>query len=220
MKTTKGCYIFYSPNGGVWGDGTTEPKPSPTENGVMLDGDRFRFPEETKSLRRDGYRLHTSINYFNVPRYYTANGAGEGIDPERICNGFGYDCWPYNSMEITNGGHDENYFAKEALKLADGETVTLYACWDPLVIYHCENEDYRDFVYVTDSNDYTVLGAGDETRYARNKNDKSFDGYEGPTKIPDELNRIAFWRDSDGNEYYPGKTYTVKEPLHLFPVYR
>ena len=216
----KGCFAFYDPNGGYWPDGSTEPRTSPTKGGILQNEDRFHFPEGTNELRRDGYRMHTSISFFNVPRYYTANGKGEGLNtaPD-YNNSYGYDCWPYNAMELTKGGHDENYFAQYGLGLADGDSVTFYACWDPLVIYHFDDCDVQDFVYLTGGNEYTVLAPGDDTRYTQNRSDSSTDGYDGLKVLPSFDKKLKCWKDKNGNEYIPHKEYNVTEPLDLYPVW-
>ena len=215
-----GCYVFYDPNGGAWEDGSTEPRPSPTEDGMLDEHDDFIWPEGAEKISRPGYRLHTSQNYLNVLRFYTADGKGGGIDPEKICNGFGYDCWPSNTMEITNNGHDANWFSKIGLGLCDGDKVTFYICWDPLVTYDLGDITVRDFVYKTDSDEYTILGAGGKTNYARNRMDHNVEGYEGPFVIPETENELLYWQDDKGNTYRPGERHTVLEPLELKAVYK
>lgn len=217
----KGCYVYYDPNGGQWKDGTTTPKPSPTEGGILHDKDKFVFPADTNDLRRDGYRLHTSISFFNVPRYYTGDGKGGGINVDRNYNNyFGYDCWPWNSMDLTNGGHDENYFSQDGLGLSDGDKVTFFACWDPLVIYHINDTDIRDFVYITSGNEYTILSPGDNTRYATNRSDSTIDGWTGPNFLPNCEKNLSFWKDTNENIFIPHNTYNVTETLNLYPVWK
>ncbi len=218
-KTT-GCYVFYDPNGGVWEDGSSDPKPSPTKDGVLFEHDDYIWPEGAEKITRPGYRIHTSQNFLNVVRFYTADGKGGGHDPEKICNGFGYDCWPYNTMEITNNGHDANWFSKIGLGLADGEKVSLYICWDPIITYDLGDVIVRDFVYKTDGDEYTILGIGGKTNYARNRVDYNVEGYEGPFEIPATKKELSHWIDKDGKEYIPGKEYTIIEPLDLKAVYK
>ncbi len=213
----QGCYVYYSPNGGVWPDKSTEPKPSPTENGILHDRQPFVWPEGAEKITREGYRLQTSQNFLNIVRFYTADGKGGGLDPENICNGFGYDCWPYNSEELTKGGHDANWFGKEGLGLSDGESVTLYICWDPIVNYHIGDICIRDFVYKTSGDDYRILCPGDKTNYALNRMDHNIEGYEGPFELP--MAEIDHYVDSNGKIYTPGEVYTVTEPLELFAVF-
>ncbi len=218
-KTT-GCYVFYDPNGGVWEDGSSDPKPSPTKDGILFEHDDYVWPEGAEKITRPGYRIHTSQNFLNVVRFYTADGKGGGHDPEKICNGFGYDCWPYNTMEITNNGHDANWFSKIGLGLADGEKVSLYICWDPIITYDLGDIVVRDFVYKTDGDEYTILGVKGKTNYARNRVDYNVEGYEGPFEIPATEKELSHWIDKDGKEYIPGKEYTILEPLDLKAVYK
>lgn len=215
----KGCYVFYSPNGGAWADGSTDARPSPTKDGLLCEKDRFVWPEGAEKIKRDGYRLHTSQNFLNVLRFYTADGKGGGFDPEKICNGFGYDCWPYNSMELTRGGHDENWFSMQGMGLSDGDKVTFYICWDPIVTYHLDDITVQDFVYITGGDEYTVLGTGGKTNYARNRVEENVEGYYGPAEIPKTEKKLVCWKDKEGNEYIPEKEYIVTEPLELFAVF-
>ncbi|MBR5515608.1 MAG: hypothetical protein IKU52_05345 [Clostridia bacterium] len=218
MEKIKGCYVFYHPNGGVWGDGTTEPKPAPN-GGILDERDVFVWPEGTEKMSREGYRMHTSQNYLNVIRFYTADGKGNGFDPEKICNGFGYDCWPSNSWEITNQGHDANWFSKNGMKKNDGDTVYLYMCWDPIIIYDMGEVKIREFVYKTDGDEYTILGTGGKTNYARNRMNYNTEGYEGPFEIPETSKKLAGWKDEKGNIFEIGKEYTVTEPLTLYAIF-
>lgn len=210
----KKCYIFYDPNGGIWPDGTTGPKASATPQGMMADGDRFYFPEGAFGLKKEGYRHQTSQRFLTVPRFYTGDGKGGGFDPEKICNGFGYDCWPYNALELSGGGHDTNWLGLNGMPIEDGGTLMLYACWDPIVNYHIDGEVIRDFVYKTSGDEYKILGRGDKTEYGLSKTKTNVDGYYGPVEIPDT--DIDRWVDKDGNIYIPGEIYTVKEPLELY----
>ena len=215
----KRCYVFYSPNGGAWEDGSTDPRPSPTEDGMLGERDRFVWPEGAEKIKREGYRLHTSQNFLNVLRFYTADGKGGGFDPEKICNGYGYDCWPYNAMELTRGGHDENWFSPMGMGLEDGDSVTLYIFWDPVITYDMGDITVRDFVYKTDGDEYTILGTGGRTNYSLNRMDYNVEGYRGPVEIPDMGKKLLHWVDDDGNLYIPGKEYTIKEPLALKAVF-
>lgn len=210
----KKCYVYYSPNGGIWPDGTIDPKLSATPDGMMADGDKFYFPDGAFALKREGYRHQTSQRYLAVPRFYTADGKGGGFDPEKICNGFGYDCWPYNALELSEGGHDTNWLGLEGMPIEDGGTLMLYACWDPIVNYHIDGKVIRDFVYKTEGDEYTVLGKGEKTNYGLSRTSTNIDGYYGEGEIPSV--EFDHWEDKDGNVFIPGKKYTITEPLELF----
>ena len=218
MEQIKGCYIFYHPNGGKWEDGSTEPRPAPN-GGILDERDGFVWPEGTQKLSREGYRMHTSQNFLNVIRFYTADGKGNGFDPEHICNGFGYDCWPSNAWEITNHGHDANWFSKIGMQKNDGDTVYLYMCWDPIIIYDMGDIKVREFVYKTDGDEYMILGTGGKTNYARNRMDYNTEGYNGPVEIPATDKKLVGWKDEKGNIYEIGKEYTVLKPLTLYAIY-
>lgn len=221
LKNTKGCYVYYDPNGGCWENGSCEAVPSPTENGILYDHDTFIWPEGTEKITRKGYRIHTSQNYLNVVRFYTADGKGNGYDTEpSICNGFGYDCWPGNAMELTDNGHDANFFAKEGMGFADGQDVKLYICWDPIVIYDLGDETVQDFVYKTGGDEYKILAPGENTNYALNRSATNIEGYTGSVTIPEKTKNLICWLDNDGNKYFPGSIHTVTEPLILHAVYK
>lgn len=123
-------------------------------------------------------------------------------------------------MELTENGHDANWFSKEGMRLADGEKVTFYICWDPVITYDLGNIVVRDFVYKTDGDEYEILGVCGKTNYARNRVDSNVEGYEGPFELPVTEKELSHWIDKDGNEYIPGKEYTILEPLELTAVYK
>ena len=222
-----GCYVFYSANGGDWGDGNTGTVPSPTQYGILCNKQTFHWPEQTKTLYRDGYRLHTSKSYLNVPRFYTGDGKGNGImSYDYYNNYYGYDCWPYNALQLTNNGHDENTFEQVGLGLAAGATVTLYACWDPVVTYNMnygDNALVQDFVYITEGNSYTVLKLGEGTMYNQNLSSTNYENYTGLKKIPKRTGyTLKEWNtmpDGSGKSYKAGSTYDVTEPLMLYAIW-
>lgn len=213
----KKCYVYYHPNGGVWADGTTDPKPSPTENGMLGEHEGFVWPEGVEKLSREGYRKHTSQNYLNVIRFYTADGKGGGFDPLKICNGFGFDCWPSNALELTKNGHDANWFDPEWA--GEGNTVYLYMCWDPIITYDMGDTRILDFVYKTDCDDYTILGTGGKTNFSLNRSDYNIDGYEGPFEIPDNGKLLSHWEDEKGNRYEIGSVHEFLTPITLYARY-
>ncbi|MBE6573215.1 MAG: hypothetical protein E7652_02355 [Ruminococcaceae bacterium] len=217
MENKKGCKVFFHPNGGIWPDGTTEPKPAPFEDGIMYEKQGFVWPKGTDSLSRAGYRKHTSQNYLNIIRFYTANGKGEGFDPQNICNGFGYDCWPCDSWERTNHGHDSNYFDPEWAM--GGDSVYLYMCWDPIITYDMGDEIILDFVYKTDGDEYTVLGEGGKTNFSLNRMDYNVDGYTGAVEIPVREKKLSHWEDEKGQKYEIGSVHTFLEPITLYAKY-
>lgn len=210
----KKCYVYYNPNGGVWPDGSSEPKPTPINGGMMTHGDKFVYPEGAYGIKKEGYRHQTSQNYLNIPRFYTADGKGGGFDPEKICNGFGYDCWPHDCAERTGGGHDANWLGLNGMPHKDGDRIDLYVCWDPVITYHIGENVVCDFLYKTGGDEYTILGGGGKTGYSLNRMETNLEGYNGPDTLPDI--KVEKWVDKEGNEYIVGKEYTVTEPLDLY----
>lgn len=218
MEEKKSCKVYFHPNGGMWEDGTTTPRPAPVNGGILEEKQGFVWPEGTDKLSREGYRMHTSQNYLNIIRFYTADGKGGGFDPEKICNGFGYDCWPCDAWERTNHGHDANWFDPAWAKGKD--EVYLYMCWDPVIIYDMGDIKVRDFVYKTDGDEYTVLGVGGKTNYALNRMDYNTEGYNGPFEIPSGEKELSHWEDEKGNRYEIGSVHTILEGVTLYAKYK
>ena len=225
---TKGTFVYYSSNGGSWGTTDSKLIPSPTKYGVLNDQDFYYWPEETATLTRPGYRMHTSKAYLNIPRFYSGDGKGNGIGATASNNNyFGYDLWPYNASELSGGGHDANTFQMYGLGLSAGAELTFYACWDPIITYNMNYNGgavVQDFNYITEGNSYKILALGGSTMYAQNQASTNLEGYTGATKIPKRSGyTFKGWNtkaDGTGKTYNAGSTYNVTEPLTLYAMWK
>ena len=238
--------LKYDANGGYWDHGAGSGSGADTNTAIHYNNSFFanitpytgggagtptsaswyRFPTETPSLGRAGYRLHTSLNHIEIPRFYTANGRGTGIKGE-LNNGYGFDCWP-------DAAYD-SYLASY-LGLNPGDTLTLYVAWDPIITYNMNYNGgavVQDYNYITSNNMYTILGLGGYTMYStsnsvegrdadgRNALRQNREGYSGPVSIPSSRSGYSFrgWNtkpDGSGTSYSVGGSYNITTPLVLY----
>ncbi|MBR4881477.1 MAG: hypothetical protein IKU19_06050, partial [Clostridia bacterium] len=104
--------------------------------------------------------------------------------------------------------------------------VFIYAAWDPIVMYDMNDgtgRAIRDFNYITDGNEYTVLGSGGRTEYADANGNakKNRELYKGLATIPADK-EVVCWNtapDGSGKTYNVGEVYDVTEPLTLYAIY-
>ncbi len=225
--------LYYHSNGGTWGPGDTAVYKIPSaNNGLMTLGTHFSFPEETATLYRDGYRLHTDSEDMTVPEFRTADGKGNyTYGDTEANNGYEYEIYP----DI----YKSSVFMVSSDRVPYGTNVFVYACWDPIITYNINDgtQDVQDFVDVTEGYSYTLLTEGGYTRYSsssvlnagREADDKNTlipnrEGYNGRTSIPErEGYTLLGWNtsaDGSGRFYAAGSEIEVKEPVTLYAVWQ
>ena len=221
--------VYYHANGGKWSANDDANIKAASENfGLMTFAMHFKFPAETETLYRDGYRLHTDAEDLTVPQFRTGNGAGATTynDPA-VGNGYEY--------EIYANAYKSSVFMVNTDRVPYGTNVFVYAPWDPIVTYDMNDgsEAIQDFNYITDGDAYTLLGVGGYTRYSSSSafnagDDKNTllanrEGYNGRTQIPGKSGyTLAGWNtaaDGTGTFYAAGATIDVTEPITLYAMW-
>ncbi|MBR4881378.1 MAG: InlB B-repeat-containing protein, partial [Clostridia bacterium] len=212
--------VYYNANGGQWENlKSSQNLKSTTTHGLMKFAEAFVFPMEVRSLRRDGYRLQTDRDDMTVPEFWSGNGKGETTynDPASN-NGYEYVIYP--------DVYKSSLFMVNTDRVPYGENVFVYAAWDPIVMYDMNDgtgRTIRDFNYITDGNEYTVLGSGGRTEYADANGNakKNRELYKGLATIPADR-EVVCWNtapDGSGKTYKVGEVYDVTEPLTLYAIY-
>ncbi|MBQ4561854.1 MAG: InlB B-repeat-containing protein [Clostridia bacterium] len=224
--------VYYSANGGTWTDADDSPYRKPTlQAGHMTKGMIFSFPTDTKTLSRDGYRLQTDPDDMNVVSFYSGDGKGATTYGDIAANnGYEYVIYPSN--------YKGSVFMVDTDRVPYGKNAFVYAVWDPVITYNMNDGTdtvISDFNYITDGDEYTVLGVNGYTGYSsssfqhgREGDDKNTllpnrDAYRGLTQIYSRLGYVlAGWNtapDGSGTTYEAGKAYDVTEPLSLYAVW-
>ncbi|MBR6514691.1 MAG: InlB B-repeat-containing protein, partial [Clostridia bacterium] len=218
---TGGNYaVYYNANGGKWSKWvTTQNLKSPTTYGLLRFTDLFKFPIDTRSLSREGYRLQTDRDDMTVPEFWSGDGKGNTTynDPATN-NGYEYVIYP--------DAYKSSVFMVNTDRVRYGENIFVYAAWDPIVTYDMNNGTgmtVQDFNYITDGNEYIILGAGGRTEYADANGNakKNRESYNGLATIPADSGVIS-WNtapDGSGKTYKVGEAYDVTEPLTLYAIY-
>ncbi len=231
--TSGGYYsVYYSANGGTWAEGDNSPYRKPTTNaGHMTKGMTFSFPGDTKNLSRDGYRLQTDPDDMNVVSFYTGDGKGATTYGDTVTNnGYEYVIYP--------NGYKGSVFMVDTDRVPYGKNAFIYAVWDPTITYNMNDGTdtvISDFNYITDGDEYTVLGVNGYTGYSSSSNAhgregddentliNNRDGYRGLTQIYSRLGYVlAGWNtapDGSGTTYEAGAVYDVTEPLTLYAIW-
>jgi len=228
---TGGYYaLYYNANGGKWDKLVSgQNLKSPTLNGVMQFAHAFEFPMQIRDLSREGYRLQTDTTDMTVPEFWTGNGKGETTYNDPAANN-GYEYVIYPST------YKSSVFMVNTDRVPYGTNIFAYAAWDPIITYDMNDGSgitVQDFNYITSGNDYTILGAGDYTRYSSSctLNDRTADnnntllknreGYKGLTQIPASNDPIVAWNtkpDGTGTNYSVKGVYNITEPVTLYAI--
>lgn len=231
--TSGGYYsVYYSANGGTWADGDDSPYRKPTEKvGHMTFAMPFSFPRDTKTLSRDGYRLQTDLDDMNVVEFWSGDGKGATTYGDAVANnGYEYEIYPDN--------YKGSVFMVNTDRVPYGKNVFVYAAWDPIITYNMNDGTdtvISDFNYITDGNEYTVLGVNGYTAYSssstangregdtKNTLLSNREGYRGLTQIYSRYGYIlAGWNtapDGSGESYDVNGVYDITEPLNLYAVW-
>ena len=216
---TGGYYaVYYDPNGGAWDGENTNIAKSSSQFGLMTFGSHFDFPEATKTLDRKGYRLQTDKDDMTQVEFWSGNGKGRLTYGDPINNGYEY--------EIYENAYKSSVFMVNTDRVPYGDNIFVNAAWDPIITYDMNDgtgTKVLDFNYITDGNEYTVLGTGDYTMYADDEGNlrDTREGYNGLVAIPDD-SAVLVWNtrvDGTGTNYYAGEVYDVTEPLTLYAIY-
>ncbi|MBR5515295.1 MAG: InlB B-repeat-containing protein [Clostridia bacterium] len=231
--TSGGYYsVYYSANGGTWTDTDDSPYRKPTANvGHMTFGMTFSYPNDTKTLSREGYRLQTDVDNMNVVSFYSGDGNGKTTygDPDAN-NGYEYEIYP--------DGYKSSVFMVNTDRVPYGKNVFVNAVWDPIIKYNMNDGSdtvIQDFNYITAGDEYTVLGTNGYTAYSSsstangrvgdNKNTliSNREGYRGLTQIYSRFGYVLeAWNtkpDGSGTTYDVNTVYDVTEPLELYAVW-
>ncbi len=221
--------VYYDPNGGAWDGENTNITKSESEFGLMTFATPFIFPKATETLDRKGYRLQTDRDDMTEVEFWSGNGKGRVTYGDPINNGYEY--------EIYNNLYKNSVFMVNTDRVPYGDNIFVNAAWDPIITYDMNNgtgTKILDFNYITDGNEYTVLGAGDVTKYSSSsdhnpaKDDKNTlrenrEGYDGLTAIPENEDKVLlYWNtraDGSGTNYDIGEEYDVTEPITLYAVW-
>ncbi len=212
--------VYYDPNGGSWDGSNTNITKSESEFGLMTFATPFVFPKATKTLDRKGYRLQTDKDDMTQVEFWSGNGQGRLTYDDPINNGYEY--------EIYDRAYKNSVFMVNTDRVPYGDNIFVNAAWDPIVTYDMNNGTgvkVLDFNYITDGNEYTVLGAGDYTEYADDEGNlrENREGYNGLTAIPENGDKVLlYWNtraDGTGTNYDIGKEYDVTEPITLYAVW-
>ncbi len=219
--------VYYDPNGGAWDGENTNITKSESEFGLMTFATAFVFPKATATLDRKGYRLQTDRDDMTEVEFWSGNGKGRLTYGDPINNGYEY--------EIYENLYKNSVFMVNTDRVPYGDNIFVNAAWDPIITYEMNDGTgvkVLDFNYITDGDEYTVLGAGDVTKYSSssdhnpNKDDKNTlrdnrEGYDGLTAIPED-SAVVVWNtraDGTGTNYKVGEVYDVTEPITLYAIY-
>ncbi|MBQ3182710.1 MAG: InlB B-repeat-containing protein [Clostridia bacterium] len=223
LYPTGGNYaVYYNANGGKWEKWkTVQSIKSPTTHGLMRFASVFEFPQDIRSISREGYRLQTDRDDMTVPEFWTGNGKGATTYGDHDANnGYEYVIYP--------NAYKDSVFMVDTDRVPYGENIFVYAAWDPIVTYDLNNNTgimVQDFNYITDGDGYTVLGPGDYTEYADANGNlrKNKECYTGLASIPTGAEQtLAGWNtesDGSGMFYAIGEEYDVTEPLTLYAMW-
>lgn len=221
--------VYYDPNGGSWDGSNTSITKSEFDMGLMRYQSTFVFPSQTETLDRKGYRLQTDRDDMTQVEFWSGNGQGRLTYNDPINNGYEY--------AIYNDGYKNSTFTVKPEHVPYGTNIFVNAAWDPIVTYDMNNDTgikVLDFNYITDGNEYTVLGAGDYTKYSsssdfnpykdnRNSLRENREGYRGLTAIPkNTAKELLCWNtraDGSGTYYRIDEVYEITEPLTLYAVW-
>ncbi len=223
LYPTGGNYaVYYNANGGKWEKWkTVQNLKSPTTHGIMRYGEIFTFPQDIRSISREGYRLQTDRDDMTIPEFWTGNGNGETTYNDPVSNN-GYEYVIYPDAYKASG------FMVDTDRVPYGKNIFIYAAWDPIITYDLNNTTgitVQDFNYITDGDSYTVLGPGDYTEYADANGNlrKNKECYTGLASIPTGAEEtLAGWNtepDGSGIFYAIGEEYDVTEPLTLYAMW-
>ena len=223
LYPTGGNYaVYYNANGGNWEKWkTVQNQKGLTTYGLMKFGDLFEFPQDIRDLSREGYRLQTDKDDMTVPEFWTGNGKGDTTygDPEAN-NGYEYVIYP--------NGYKSSAFMVDTDRVPYGENIFVYAAWDPIITYDFNNNTgitVQDFNYITDGDDYTILGPGDYTEYADENGNlkRNKERYTGLATMPAGAEEtLAGWNtepDGSGKLYAIGEVYDITEPITLYAMW-
>ncbi|MBQ4561307.1 MAG: hypothetical protein IJA55_03120 [Clostridia bacterium] len=210
--------VYYDPNGGAWDGENTNIAKSDSQYGLMTFAQPFVFPKATATLDRKGYRLQTDKDDMTQVEFWSGNGQGRLTYNDPINNGYEY--------EIYENAYKNSVFMVNTDRVPYGDNIFVNAAWDPIITYDMNDGSgvkVHDFNYITDGNEYTVLGAGDYTMYADDEGNlrANREGYDGLTAIPDD-SAVLYWNtrvDGTGTNYKVGETYDVTEPITLYAIY-
>ena len=217
---TGGYYaVYYDPNGGSWDGSNTNITKSDSRYGLMTFASHFTFPAATVTLSRTGYRLQTDKDDMTKVEFWSGNGKGRVTynDPEAN-NGYEY--------EIYENAYKNSVFMVNTDRVPYGTNIFVNAAWDPIITYDMNDGSgtkVLDFNYITDGDEYTILGSGNYTAYADEDGNlrANREGYDGLTAIPDD-SAVLYWNtraDGTGTVYNIGEEYEVTEPLTLYAIY-
>ena len=215
--------VYYSANGGYWRDNDSRIRKAKNDetNGLMRYGEVFDFPADTFYMYRDGYRLQTDKDDMTEVEFWSGNGKGETTYGDVDANN-GYE------YEIYENVYKDSLFMVNESRVPYGKNIFIYAAWDPIVTYDMNDGTgvtVQDFNYITDGDEYTVLGIGDYTAYAdENGNLKTNrENYKGLTVIPEKADdTLTGWNtkaDGSGMFYAIGEEYNITEPVTLYAVW-
>ena len=223
--------VYYDPNGGSWDGSNTNITKSGTLYGLMTFGSHFEFPAQTDSLSRSGYRLQTDQEDMTQVEFWSGNGQGRLTYGDPRNNGYEY--------EIYNKAYKNSVFMVNTDRVPYGDNIFVNAAWDPIITYDMNDGSevkIQDFNYITDGNEYTILGTGDYTRYSssstlnkgRTADDKNTlipnrEGYNGLTSIPANGDKaVVSWNtraDGTGTSYSVNEVYEITEPITLYAIW-
>ncbi len=216
---TGGFYaVYYDPNGGAWDGENTNIAKSDSQFGLMTFAQTFVFPKATATLDRKGYRLQTDKDDMTKVEFWSGNGQGRLTYNDPINNGYEY--------EIYENAYKNSVFMVNTDRVPYGNNIFVNAAWDPIITYDMNDGSgikVLDFNYITDGDEYTVLGAGDYTMYADEDGNlrETREGYDGLVAIPAD-SAVLYWNtrvDGTGTNYKVGETYDVTEPITLYAIY-
>lgn len=224
--------VYYSANGGMWTSTDDTPYKKPAANvGHMTFAMTFNFPKETKTLAREGYRLQTDPDDMNVVSFYSGDGKGRTTyGDEQANNGYEYVIYP--------DGYKGSVFMVNTDRVPYGKNVFINAVWDPIISYNMNDGTdtvISDFNYITDGDEYTVLGTNGYTCYSSSSSENgrvgdekntllsNREGYRGLTQIYSRFGYVLTgWNteaDGSGTSYEIGEVYDITEPLSLYAVW-
>ncbi len=218
---TGGYYaVYYDPNGGAWDGENTNIAKSDSQFGLMTFGQHFSFPEATATLNRKGYRLQTDKDDMTRVEFWSGNGKGRLTYGDPRNNGYEY--------EIYDNAYKNSVFMVDTDRVPYGDNIFVNAAWDPIITYDMNDGSgvkVQDFVYITDGDEYTILGTGDHTMYADDEGNlrANREGYDGLTAIPaNEGNAVMSWNtraDGSGRIYEIGEIAEITEPVTLYAMW-
>jgi len=223
--------VYYDPNGGSWNGSNTNITKSGTHFGLMTKGTPFDFPAQTATLTRSGYRLQTDQVDMTQVEFWSGNGQGRLTYGDPRNNGYEY--------EIYNKAYKNSVFMVSTDRVPYGDNIFVNAAWDPIITYDMNDGSdvkIQDFNYITDGNEYTILGTGDYTRYSSSStlnkgrvvDDKNNlipnrEGYNGLTCIPANGDKtVVSWNtraDGTGDSYSVNEVYEITEPITLYAIW-